>query len=117
MSNSNDISQIRDLIFGTEMDKIDAHFKELEARFTQMDQRLEQITARIGDDRSEARQSAQHLEEAINGAISTMKKQVDTLKKELIERLDTLQTDKTARIELAEMFTELAERLNNSDDK
>ncbi len=117
MSNSNDISQIRNLIFGTEMDKINTHFTELEARLAQMDQRLEQITTRIGNDKSEAQQSAQHLENSLNTAMSAIKGQVDALKKELIERLDKLQSDKTARDELADLFTDLAKRLNNSGDK
>ena len=113
MSNSNDISQIRNLIFGEELDKINAQFKQFDARFKQVEQLLDQITNRIHENKSHAQQ----LEESINTAENALKEQVDALKNDIIDRLEKLQSEKTARDELAVMFTDLANRLNNSSDK
>jgi len=117
MNKSNDISQIRNLIFGEEMDKIDSHFKEIDDHLSKLGKRMDEMTARINDDKKSANETAQTIEGQLKNAVSDIQKQIETMQAELTRRMDALQLSTAARTELAEMFSQFADRLTAHPDK
>ncbi len=117
MSNTNDISQIRQLIFGEEMAKFADRFKTLDDRFAKMDEQVRQILSQMAVDRENNQSASKNLGNNLEKAMASIENQVTALKDELVSRLETLQDSKAARNDLAKMFSNLATQLKDNKDK
>lgn len=117
MSNTNDISQIRQLIFGEEMAKFADRFKTLDDRLAKMDEQVRQIVSQMAADQENNQTVSKNLGNNLEKAMASIENQIKALKDELVSRLETLQDSKAARNDLAKMFTNLATQLKDNTDK
>lgn len=92
-----DVLQIRDIIFGEQMNEYDH-------RFTAVDARLQSFQAQM-----EAQDIAS--QERLQQASSDIRRQIADLEMMLIAKLDALDLKTTGRGDLGDMLIELGERL------
>lgn len=93
----NDVLQIRDIIFGEQMNEYDH-------RFNAVDARLQSFQAQL-----EAQDVAS--QERLKQSSADIKRQIADLEVMLIAKLDALDFKATARGDLGDMLIELGERL------
>ncbi|NIA11576.1 MAG: hypothetical protein GWP10_18110 [Nitrospiraceae bacterium] len=118
-NSGNNIEQIRELIFGESM-------REYERRFIELQKRVEKNQARFEETVQELRQQIETVngkgKESLNGlkkeldeAARGIHQELETMKAELLDKIQQLALDKTDRLQLANFLTELALRLKGED--
>ncbi len=118
-NSGNNIEQIRELIFGESM-------REYERRFIELQKRVEKNQARFEETVQELRQQIETAngkgKESLNGlkkeldeAARGIHQELETMKAELLDKIQQLALDKTDRLQLANFLTELALRLKGED--
>lgn len=110
MSQSNDISQIRNLIFGETIDEINARFNTLEDGLQRLEERLNSILERLEHTASASDENLKALEERMARNQAETGKQIEAVMKQL----DELNRIKTGRDDLAALLAETARKLQTS---
>jgi len=96
----NDVLQIRDIIFGEQMNEYDHRFTAVDAQFQSLQARLD----------------AQDVasQERLQQSSAEIKQQIAALEMMLVAKLDALDIKATARGDLGDMLIELGERLKTN---
>lgn len=92
-----EVLQIRDIIFGEQMQQYESIFAEHTARMNDLQAQIEALDAKA--------------QERHNQGQGNTRQQLDELKAALSARIDALAHDKTERAALGEMLIELGERI------
>ncbi|HHM01581.1 MAG TPA: hypothetical protein ENJ15_01100 [Caldithrix abyssi] len=117
MSNSNDISQIRNLIFGETIDEINSKFNQIESGIADINARISALEKELSGTQSRGEEKAAVLLEEIRGTRSQMSEQLSTLKKDLLSRIEKMEQSKTNRQALAALFDRMAAELKTDGKK
>ncbi len=117
MSKSNDISQIRNLIFGETIDEINNKFRQIESGIADINTRIAALEKELSGTQSQGEKKAADLYEEIKDSRSRMEDNLRELKKELLTRIETVEQDKTNRQTLAALFDQMASELKTGEGK
>ena len=113
MSNTNDISQIRNLIFGETIQGIDQRFEKLDNNVSDINKKLDQFLTQLSGVKSNRQNESKQLDESLKG----INEQIGDLKNDVLQKLNSLEMSKAERMDLAKIFSEVSEKLSNSEQK
>jgi len=113
MSNTNDISQIRNLIFGETIKGFDERFEKLDNEISNINNKLDQFLAQLSGEKSDRQNDSKQIDDSLKGVNS----QIVDLKNDLLNKLNSLEASKAANMDLAKIFSEVSDRLRNDDQK
>ncbi|KAA3615068.1 MAG: hypothetical protein D8M58_11490 [Calditrichaeota bacterium] len=113
MSKSNDISQIRNLIFGETIKSFDEKFAKVDSEISSINKKLDQFLEQLSSEKSERQNGANQIDETLKNVNS----QIQEMQKTLMDKLNTLEDSKTANVDLAKIFSDLAAQLSNGENK
>ncbi len=117
MSNSNDISQIRNLIFGETIDEINNKFRQVESGITDINTRIAALEKELSGTQSQGEKKAADLFGEIKETRSRMEESLGALKKDLLSRIEAMEQSKTNREALAALFDRMATELKTGKSK
>jgi len=95
------IDQIRDLIFGEQIQKYDKQFSEIAKDNKKLNELIEEVS--------------QQLKIELEQKISAVKKDVQKIQSTLQKEIDELQSDKVDRLQMANLLIELGMRLKGEN--
>jgi chromosome segregation ATPase len=113
MSNSNDISQIRNLIFGETIKSFEGRFASMDNEVAEINKKLDKLLAQLSGEKSERQNESKQLD----GSLKDLNAHINDLKTELLEKLNSLEDSKAARLDLAKIFSDVSAQLNNVGKK
>lgn len=117
MSEANDISQIRSLIFGETISEYNKRFEALTQSIDSVNSKLDQFIADQQKLKQEQDKGAQSLGDNIASSVANIEQAITALKDEINNKFDKMHSDKTGREDLSALLGEMADKLSNSGEK
>ncbi len=111
----NDISQIRDLIFGENIREYDRKFVEVEKELAKLHTTLNDQSKRIQDLQDKIKTANELIEANAAKSEQTFLKKIDELDRELSQKLERLAEDKTDRLKIGNYLIEMGMRLKDEN--
>ncbi len=112
---ANDISQIRDLIFGDKIREYDRHFAQIDETLSRIDAALKNHDEQLATVQKELQQASTSLTEKMEADLSRMQKEWEETKKQILRKLEELTNDKTDRLQMGNYLIELGMRLKGEN--
>ncbi len=114
------IGQIRDLIFGAQMDEYQQKFKTLEKEIDQIRQQMsasfEELKKSLENLKTQNENSHQKLTEQIGGTEAKLEKHLKATERQLKEMLDQLGSETITKRQLGDIFAEVVSRLRDGHE-
>ena len=101
------------LIFGETIKGIDDRFEKLDNDISDINKKLDQLLSQLSGEKSNRKTESKQIDESLKG----INGQISDLKKDVLEKLNALDMSKAERLDLAKIFSEVADRLSNSEQK
>ncbi len=118
-NSENNIDQIRELIFGPTMRDYERRFEAIQKQIqdlkADLEKKFSELKESLRADGAGNRESFKKMEARLEQFGKESDTALQSLKSELIEKIDLLQNDKTDRLQLANFLTEVALRLKGND--
>lgn len=113
----NDIDQIRNLIFGEQIETIQKKFESIQKQIEKINKKISE-NMRLNERKfTEFKNQSMDTNESIQGNIkklsSELDKQIENLRKEILAELMILSVEKTNKDLLADFFIELGNRIKD----
>ncbi len=112
---ANDISQIRELIFGDKIREYDRHFAQIDETLDKINTALMKHDEQIAAVQKELQQASSSLSEKMEADFSRLQKEWEEAKKEILRKLEELTNDKTDRLQMGNYLIELGMRLKGEN--
>ncbi len=112
---ANDISQIRDLIFGDKIREYDRHFAQIDETLNKISEALKNHDEQLATVQKELQQASTSLIEKMEADLSRMQKEWEETKKQILRKLEELTNDKTDRLQMGNYLIELGMRLKGEN--
>lgn len=114
------IGQIRDLIFGAQMDEYQQKFETLEKEIDRVRQQMsasfEELKKSLESLKTQNENSHQKLSEQIGGSEAKLEKHLRATERQLIEMLDQLGSETITKRQLGDLFAEVVARLHDGHE-
>ncbi len=112
---ANDISQIRELIFGDKIREYDRHFAKNDETLEKVHEDLKNQESQIAELGKELQHVVQALSAEMKESLSKMQKEWEETKKEILRKIEELNNDKADRLQMGNYLIEMGMRLKGEN--
>ncbi len=112
---ANDISQIRELIFGDKIREYDRHFAQIDETLNKINDALRKHDEQLATVQKDLQQASNSLTAKMESDISRMQKEWEETKKQILRKLEELANDKADRLKMGNYLIELGMRLKDEN--
>ena len=112
---ANDISQIRELIFGDKIREYDRHFAQIDETLNKINDALRKHDEQLATVQKDLQQASNSLTAKMESDISRMQKEWEEAKKQILRKLEELANDKADRLKMGNYLIELGMRLKDEN--
>jgi len=112
---ANDISQIRELIFGDKIREYDRHFAQIDETLNKINDALKKHDEQLATVQKDLQQTSNSLTAKMESDISRMQKEWEETKKQILRKLEELANDKADRLKMGNYLIELGMRLKDEN--
>ncbi len=112
---TNDVAQIRELIFGDKIREYDRHFQQLDKMITTLNEQLNGLGVQINNLAKEQSQMHSTINERFDEAFNKLHARLENLQNDLQQKFENLNELKVNRADLGNFLIELGMRLKGDN--